>query len=381
MNEKILFVDDEPEVLKGYKRSLHREFEIDTAASGTDAIARLSDSGPYAVVVSDMRMPGMDGIQLLSRIHKISPNTVRVMLTGNSDLNTAVVAVNEGAIFRFLTKPCEVDLLKKIITTCLVQHRLVVAEKELLENTLMGSIKMLTDILCIANPPAFSRALRIRRYVKHMAHARHLEPEWQFEVAAMLSQIGSVTLASEVVEAAHQGQKLNIVDQKAFDQHPEFAGRLLANIPRLEGIAWIVAHQRPESTVFEDPMSGNIREGAAVLRVAVAFDDLTMRGLDHANALEALSQDASLDQGAVHSLTTLPTDTANMEYRTVRIEDLATGMILQEEIRTTAGMLLVGRGQEITYPLAVRLVNFHRRRSIKDSVLVQCAKSEEIHRQ
>jgi len=68
-----------------------------------------------------------------------------------------------------------------------------------------------------------------------------------------------------------------------------------------------------------------------------------------------------------------------MEYRMVRVEDLATGMILPEEIRTTAGMLLVGRGQEITYPLAVRLVNFHRRRSIKDSVLVQCAKSEEIH--
>ncbi len=380
MNEKILFVDDEPEVLNGYKRSLHREFEIDTASSGADAIARLSDC-PYAVVVSDMRMPGMDGIQLLSRVHKVSPNTVRVMLTGHADLNTAIVAVNEGAIFRFLTKPCEIDLLKKVITTCLVQYRLVLAEKELLENTLMGSIKMLTDILCIANPPAFSRALRIRRYVKHMAHARHLEPEWQFEVAAMLSQIGSVTLASEVVEAAHQGQPLNDVDQKAFDQHPEFAGRLLANIPRLEGIAWIVAHQRPGSTIGDGQMPENIREGAGVLRVAVAFDDLTMRGLDYANALETLSQNASLNQRAVQSLTTLPTDTANMEYRTVRIEDLATGMILQEEIRTTAGMLLVGRGQEITYPLAVRLVNFHRRRSIKDSVLVQCAKSEEIHRQ
>ena len=82
MNEKILFVDDEPEVLNGYKRSLHKEFAIDTATSGSEALAHLSDSGPWAVVVSDMRMPGMDGAQLLSRVHKISPNTVRVMLTG-----------------------------------------------------------------------------------------------------------------------------------------------------------------------------------------------------------------------------------------------------------------------------------------------------------
>ena len=138
-------------------------FAIDTATSGSDALARLSEGGPYAVVISDMRMPGMDGAQLLSRVHKISPNTVHVMLTGNADLDTAIVAVNDGAIFRFLTKPCEVDLLKRAITTYLVQYRLIVAEKELLENTLMGSIKMLTDILCIANPPAFSRALRIRR--------------------------------------------------------------------------------------------------------------------------------------------------------------------------------------------------------------------------
>jgi response regulator RpfG family c-di-GMP phosphodiesterase len=378
VNEKILFVDDEPEVLDGYKRTLHKEFNIDTATCGSEALNRVT-AHRYAVVVSDMRMPGIDGIQLLSRIHDLSPDTVRVMLTGHADLNTAIVAVNEGAIFRFLTKPCEVELLKKVVTTCLVQHRLVMAEKELLENTLMGSIKMLTDILSIANPPAFSRALRIRRYVKHMVRARHLEPEWQFEVAAMLSQIGAVTLASEVIESAHQGEKLHDVDQKAFDQHPEFAGKLLANIPRLEGIAWIVAHQRPGIPENEQQIPPNIRCGAEILRVALAFDDLIVRGTSQARALTELSQIPALNKELVQSLASLSTETANMEFRTLRIEDLSTGMILQEEIRTTAGMLLVGRGQEITYPLAVRLVNFHRRKTIKDSVLVQCTKSDRVN--
>ena len=141
MHEKILFVDDDPAVLEGYRRALHKEFQTDTAVGGREALWAIANDGPYAVVVSDMRMPSMDGVQFLSRIGRISPNTVRVMLTGYADLESAIGAINEGRIFRFLTKPCEADVLKKTLTTCLVQYRLVTAEKELLEQTLTATIK------------------------------------------------------------------------------------------------------------------------------------------------------------------------------------------------------------------------------------------------
>ena len=104
MHEKILFVDDEPAVLEGYKRALHKEFQPDTAVGAQEALTTIAKNGPYAVVVSDMRMPDMDGVQLLSRISTISPTTVRVMLTGHADLQSAIGAVNEGRIFRFLTR-------------------------------------------------------------------------------------------------------------------------------------------------------------------------------------------------------------------------------------------------------------------------------------
>jgi DNA-binding NtrC family response regulator len=90
MAEKILLVDDDANVLDAYRRSLSREFLIETALGGQQAVKLATDSGPYAVVVSDMRMPGMDGIQLLSRIKAISPDTIRVMLTGNAEMDTAV---------------------------------------------------------------------------------------------------------------------------------------------------------------------------------------------------------------------------------------------------------------------------------------------------
>src|SRR5258708_20543161 len=105
MAEKVLLVDDEQNILEGYKRSLSREFQIETATGGEEALALVAEKGPYAVVISDMRMPGMDGLQLLSNLKSTSPDTIRVMLTANADMDTAINAINEGNIFRFLNKP------------------------------------------------------------------------------------------------------------------------------------------------------------------------------------------------------------------------------------------------------------------------------------
>src|SRR5450631_4101005 len=115
MTEKILFVDDEPAVLEGYKRLLGRELAIDTAIGGESGLAAIADSGPYAVVISDMRMPGMNGAQFLAKVREVAPTAVRLALTGYVDIDTAMSAVNEGNIFRFLTKPCSKENLSRAI--------------------------------------------------------------------------------------------------------------------------------------------------------------------------------------------------------------------------------------------------------------------------
>src|ERR1700722_18601072 len=170
MNEKILFVDDEPNLLDGLRRLLGKEFSIETANGGEAGLNLLAESGPFAVVMSDMRMPGMNGVQFLSAVRQRWPDTVRLMLTGNSDIQTAIDAVKEGSVFRFMTKPCPENILKGAIRAALVQYGLIGAEKELLEKTLHGSVKVLTEILALVNPAAFSRASRIHHTVRHMAH-------------------------------------------------------------------------------------------------------------------------------------------------------------------------------------------------------------------
>jgi len=137
MADKILFVDDEPSVLDGYRRMLHKEFQLDTAGGGEDGLALIKETGPYAVVVSDMRMPGMNGAEFLTHVRKQAPETVRILLTGFASVETAIQAVNEGNIFRFLTKPCEKEVLVKAINQGLELHQSMSAEKQFAKKALI----------------------------------------------------------------------------------------------------------------------------------------------------------------------------------------------------------------------------------------------------
>ena len=121
--EKVLIVDDEKNLLAGLERQLRGTFNIVTAESGQNGLRALQENGPFAVIVSDMRMPGMNGIQFLMKAAELYPDTVRMMLTGNADLETTIHAVNEGNIFQFLTKPCQTAILKWALVDGIKQYR------------------------------------------------------------------------------------------------------------------------------------------------------------------------------------------------------------------------------------------------------------------
>jgi DNA-binding NtrC family response regulator len=131
MTDKILFVDDDKRVLDGYVRVLHGEFNVETALGAQQALGAIHLFGPYAVLISDMRMPGMNGAELLAQVRQLAPNTVRMFLTGYKDLNQAIDAVNEGHIFRYLTKPCEKKVLVHAINLGLAQYRATAKDQEL----------------------------------------------------------------------------------------------------------------------------------------------------------------------------------------------------------------------------------------------------------
>ena len=382
MSDKILFVDDEPAVLDGFRRLLHKEFSLETAVGGAAAlklIAAAKDDA-FAVVVSDMRMPEMDGVQFLSRVRQTSPDSVRIALTGQADMQTAADCVNEGSIFRFLTKPCQKEVLGKALTSGLVQYRLVVAEKELLEKTLSGSIKVLTEVLSLVNPAAFSRAVRMSRYVQHIVRKFHLEGGWRFEVAAMMSQLGCVTLDTDTLEAVYSGRQLSAEEQTRLDSHPSLGADLLSNIPRLEPVARMIAQQEtvpPSRHIPGQEHFDVVKLGAQILRVALAYDQRLSAGNSHEEAMRQLyARSDQLEHSLVDALGDVQVEPIHLEVKTCRILELDCNMILQEDVRTTNGLLIVAKGQQITYPLLVRLRNFWERKAIGSTVMVRVPQAQ-----
>src|SRR5882757_7202774 len=224
---RILCVDDEPRIVEGLALHLRREYQVYTANSGAVALKTLQDLGGVAVVVSDMRMPGMDGATLLKRVMQLHPETTRILLTGEPGRDTAVTAINEGQIFRFLTKPCGPDQLKAAIEAGVIQHRLLNAEKVLLQETLVGCIKALIDVLAITNPVAFGRTKRVTRMVKELSQALGNKSFWQLEAAAMLSQLGYISLPVELVEKLYYGERLSAEEQVLAGGAPKVANKLL----------------------------------------------------------------------------------------------------------------------------------------------------------
>ena len=375
MADKVLFVDDEVDVLDGLRRTLRREFEVHIAVGGVQALAMIEEHGPFPVVVSDMRMPGMSGAQLLAKVRQLAPDTVRILLTGYTDLNSAIEAVNEGNIFRFLTKPCEKELLVRSISDAVEQYRLITVERNLLEDTLLGSIKVLADVLNAANPEAFGRSLRIARYVRHMVEKLDVSPHWSYEAAAALSQLGCVTLDSDLILRAYTGAQLSTPERELFNSHPQAAAHLLEQIPRLGPMAWMIGQQLSDeipNTVpgLSEPAAKETVLGAKILKLAIAFDNLRMLSFTVAEALERLRpRHKEFPPELIEALKSLGPEHTGTELKRVATARLAVGMFLDQEIRNKQGMLLVPKGQEITQPILMRINNHWRSGTIDSEVM------------
>jgi len=360
---RVLLVDDEVAVLDSLRRLLRRDFDVSTAAGGAEALELLA-SETFAVVVSDMRMPLMDGAALLATIRERSPDTVRMLLTGQADTQSAISAINDGQIFRFLTKPCAADVLHKALEDAVALHRLVVAERELLEQTLGGALQALTDTLAIAHPTAFARAVRIARTVRELAETMRLERSWEIEVAAMLAHLGTVSLPQHVLDKLDSGLPLDPGEREMAARVPELSRQLLAAIPRLEGVATAVGLQdaRYDGAGADPgvPHGDALPMASRLLHVAVDLDALTSRRVPGASVLAHLRRHAGRYDPAV--LGALVEHLALGEEKDIAFEvpfaDLEPGMVLMEDVTNAHGTILLGRGTTVTPTLLQRLRNY-----------------------
>ncbi len=354
--EKILLVDDERLVLLALQRQLRNEFDIHIAEGAEAGLKAMENDGPFAVVVSDMRMPGMSGAQFLDQVRHQWPESVRVMLTGNSDQATAVEAVNKGQIYRFLNKPCPKEILTLALDSALAQYRLVRLERDLLTETLNGSISLLSEVMAILSPLTFGRIAGIRRLAEQVSKSLPSIDQWEISAASMLVFIGCITLDETLLTRYFRGDRLEPAEQLTVDRHPEAGARLIGKVPRLRGVAEIVGRQNePFSETMKIGDSESVGLCANILKVATAFEWRTFNGKGRKETiLEFQQQPLIYNPSVVKILNEM--SIIEQEIREINIEQLTSGMIMAEPLLSHGGSLLLAAGITISETMRERLL-------------------------
>ncbi|MCB0117047.1 MAG: response regulator [Caldilineaceae bacterium] len=308
MNESILMVDDDANLLAGMKRAFRKQFVIVTAGSGEEGLQHLQ-STPFAAVVSDFRMPAMDGVAFLTAARSVQPHATRILLTGYADLNTATGAINDGHIFRLLTKPVSAADMQKALQAAVEQNRLVTAERELLSKTLLGSIKVLLDLLGRSCPAAMKRSTRMQIIIRRMSTELGLSDLWQYEIAAMLSQVSYLLAPSALLHKFYSGRQLSSSEQQQMTDLLASGRTLLVQIPRLETVAEIIGRQQwvfsPHAFSIDIDQRDTITLGAQMLQTANEYEAQLARGQTHEQAIRNLHFTVTLDGKLVQVLDTV----------------------------------------------------------------------------
>jgi response regulator RpfG family c-di-GMP phosphodiesterase len=357
---RVLCVDDESRVVEGLVLHLRKDYQVFTALSGDEALKTLKQMGGAAVVISDMRMPGMDGATLLNLVMQYYPDATRILLTGEPGRDAAVSAVNKANIFRFLTKPCPPEMLKTAVEAGLVQHRLLNAERSILKETLNGCIKVLVDVLAITNPVAFGRASRVKRVAMEFAETLQCKDYWQLEAAAMLSQIGYLSLPTELVEKLYYGERLTPEEKILASGAPDMVNSLLENVPRLEPVIQILTALNWKDEQLAMLGDGTIGLGTRILGMVLEYDALIAQGHAMNVAVQTLRSRAGrfgeslVEQFSIH----VGAGSSTEELRDMPLRVVQPGMIIMQDVRTSMGTLLVTRGFEVTSVFLERARNF-----------------------
>lgn len=373
---RILCVDDEPNILHGLKRQLIKHFDVTIAVGAVEGLKIFKESEPFPIVVSDLKMPQMDGVTFLGKIRQENPDTIRILLTGQADLNSAIAAVNEGQIFRFLIKPCPTEDLLKSLKAAQDQYNLVTAEKVLLEQTLQGSIKTLLDILILANPELFSMVNRLKAMLNRFTTQLNIQEPWPLAVATMLSQIGIITLPDETIHKLRDDEPLDPEEKKMMTQLPQVVEKLLSHIPRLEPVREILLFQEKHYDGGGFPVDNVQGEaiplGARILKILLDYDRLLLTDQDPILVLDIMFGRAGwYDEALLKQFSAmLKVEVKQSDVRDIPAIEMQTGMILAEDLCSPKNIPLVRKGIIVTPALLERILNIGKQAGIKEPIKV-----------
>ncbi len=368
-------MDDDPNLLSGLRRRLHGKFDLVTAEGSAAALDALQSRGPFSVVVADMQMPEMNGVDLLDKLRVVSPDTVRIMLTGNADQTTAAEAINRGAVFRFLNKPCDAEALSVVLREAIRQHELITAEKTLLSQTLRGSVKVMIDLLGMVDPASHARALKLRGWVSALCGPLEIDRPWEVEIAAMLAPLAFMSLPASVRENADRPSRLTPQEKQAVVLSQSALHTLVSQVPRMEGVAEVLQHTTTRfdgGNVSGSPVRGSrLPMGSRLLHALHDIAELEAQGMTLAGSIDVLTKlKGKHDPAVLDAIDRWLTTPSERVPTAVTVRELVVGQVLAADARDKDGRLLLSKDQAITEVARAALWNHHALGQLAEPIYV-----------
>ena len=366
----VLIVDDDALVRETLRAAVALEgYRFALAADGREALNKLAEVQPD-VILLDVMMPGMDGFMVAKTLKESEATCFIpiVMVTALSDVKSRIQALEAGAD-DFLSKPADkAELLARVRASVKVrayheEMRKQQREKdELLNKTLKGTIRLLVEILASTNPAAFSQCSRLvpltRRIAKYLMH----KDAWQAELVMMLSPIVEIVIPKPLLQKVRQDELLDDEEQRVFLLRSRQGIKLLADIPHLEPVALALTYRHKNfdgSGLPRDRVAGaDIPMAARIIRAVVDFDRLQSEHQDE-EALELMRQRAGCyDVNVLAVLQDIQRLAfAESLFKETPVEELLPGMVLGQDVLDNGGRLIVGKGNELTSLMKLRLQN------------------------
>jgi response regulator RpfG family c-di-GMP phosphodiesterase len=380
----LMVVDDQPANLKLLEDLLtqqgHAVRSFPRGRLALDGAAR----NPPDLILLDINMPEMNGFEVCERL-KADDKLAHIPVLFLSALNETrdkVTAFRSGGV-DYITKPFQLEEVRARVETHLQLHRARQVERELLERTLGGAVKALSDLAHLTSPTLTERSGALRSMVVHMAAQLRLPDPWQYELAATLCLIGCITLPSDAFEHAYVGDNPSSEELHMYRAHPDAGFRLLSQIPRLENVAEMIRLQQVETSNWA---KNDIAErGSRMLKTAQELDRRTLRGTPFQTACDQLrTASRKYPSALLDSLKDYSPSRVHFEVKHLPAPQLLPGMILVDDVVTGDGSLtVISKGTTLTVTLIERVRNFAKTRGVRDPIQVrapQCSYVDESQR-
>lgn len=377
----VLLVDDAAEYIEVLGDALVDGYRLKVANNGLKALElAASASDPPDLILLDLLMPGMDGYEVLKRLKK-SPKTQDIpvlIMTAVEEFESEKLGFELGCA-DYITKPINPVLVRARVKTHIEQYRLLKSEQELLEKTLKGALAMLVEMLSVLDPESFGIARRMGELSERVGRVLAMESSWILGLAAVLSQIGVVTIPEQVLSKARRQSILTTAEREMYSRIPEIGSTLIRNIPRLDEVAEIVLYMQKNvnGTGFpNDAVSGDdIPLGSRILRVVYDYMNLLAHDGNHRAALNDMYRRTTwYDMDVVRALDKVlkerPRSILSKPVPKL-LEDLRPGDVLATPLEAEDGRIFIQIGTILGETHLERIRNIARFVKLRKPVFVE----------